>query len=170
MSETITMPKFYSNREISEILGCSPEYIRKLKSSKADELAGFWTNDNQSSETVWNEEGLHKFSELISTDKAKEFRAGKLARRTQEAIAVDRANYGDAEEVSTRTGHEVNSYEVPNNNSGRYSGITKKIGGAIATQMINDGAIEQIDNAVIEGLLNGMKIGDINIEALLGKS
>ena len=167
MIETITVPKFYSNREIAEILGCSPEYIRKLKSSKADELAGFWTNDSQSSETVWNEEGLHKFSELISTDKAKEFRAGKLARRTQEAIAVDRANYGDAEEVSPRTGHEVNSYEVPNNNSGRYSGLTDKLGGAIATQMINDGAIGEIDKSVVTHLLKGMSIGDIDVEALL---
>lgn len=111
MTETITVTKFYSNREIVEILGCSPEYIRKLKSTKSEELKDYWRNDGADNETAWSEDGLNKLAEMMSTDKAKEFRAGKLARRTQEAIAVDRANYSEVDQVPTRTGHEVNSYE-----------------------------------------------------------
>jgi hypothetical protein len=173
MPETITVTKFYSNREIAEILGCTPEYIRKLKSTKKDELAGLWRNDGGGDETVWSEDGLNKLAELISTDKAKEFRAGALARRTEQAIAVDRAelNYPNPEQNSTRTGHEVNSYEIksPVGEGGRYAGLTKRIGGAIADQMIDNGAIEEIDNAVIDGLLRGLSIGDINVKDLLSK-
>lgn len=167
MHETITVTKFYSNREIAEKLGCSPEYIRKLKSTKADELAGFWWNDG--TDTAWSEEGLNKLASMMSTPQAKEFCKNALAVRTSEAIAVDRAelNYPTPEQNSTRTGHEVNSYEVPNNNSGRYAGLTDKLGGAIAGQMIENGAIEEIDKSVVSHLLKGMNIGDIDVESLL---
>lgn len=173
MPETITVTKFYSNREIAEKLGCSPEYIRKLKSTKADELAGFWRNDGGDNETAWSEEGLHKLASMMSTPQAKEFCKNALAVRTSEVIAVDRAelNYPNPEQNSTRTGHEVNSYEVksPVGEGGRYAGLTKRIGGAIADQMIDNGAIEEIDNAVIDGLLRGLSIGDINVKDLLSK-
>jgi hypothetical protein len=171
MNETITVTKFYSNREIAEILGCSPEYIRKLKSTKSEELREFWRNDGGDNETAWSEDGLNKLADLISTDKAKEFRAGKLARRTQEAIAVDRSELyqNEIDQAPTRTGHEVNAYEIksPIGEGGRYAGLPTKIGGAIATQMISNGAIDEIDNAVIEGLLKAMSIGDINVADLL---
>jgi len=171
MHETITVTKFYSNREIAEKLGCSPEYIRKLKSTKADELAGFWRNDG--TDTAWNEDGLHKLASMMSTPQAKEFCKNALALRTSEVIAVDRAelNYPTPEQNSTRTGHEVNSYEIksPVGEGGRYAGLPKRIGGAIADQMIGNGAIEEIDNAVIDGLLRGLSIGDINVQELLRK-
>lgn len=172
-SQIITMPKFYSNREVAEILGIKPATVRQIKARKADELAGLWENNNPDGETVWTQEGLDKISEFVNTDRAKEFRAGQLARRTSDAIAVDRAelNYSEVEQDSTRTGHEVNSYEIksPVGEGGRYKGLTKRIGGAIADQMIDNGAIEEIDNAVIDGLLRGLSIGDINVKDLLRK-
>ncbi|MCA6509722.1 MAG: hypothetical protein IM596_07885 [Pseudanabaena sp. M051S1SP2A07QC] len=167
MPETITVTKFYSNREIAEILGCTPEYIRKLKSTKKDELAGLWRNDGGGDETVWSEDGLNKLAELISTDKAKEFRAGALARRTEQAIAVDRAEISyqnDIDKSSTRTGSETTAYTI---NEGRYSQLPEKLGGAIVGQMVNDGAVERIDKAVISGLLRELNIGDIELQTLL---
>ena len=164
MTETITIAKFYSNREISEILGCAPETVRQVKSRKADQLEGLWTQDG-SSETVWTQEGLEKLSELINTDKSQEYRASALTRRTQEAIAVDRAElYQNNDEVSTRTGNETADYTI---NQGRYSELPEKLGGAIATQMINDGAVNRIDAAVVNGLLRNLNIGDIDVETLL---
>ena len=170
MPETITITKFYSNREIAEILGCTPEYIRKLKSTKSEELREFWRNDAGDGETAWSEDGLNKLASMMSTPQAKEFCAGKLARRTQEAIAVDRSElYQNENEVSTRTGHEVSSYEIksPTSEGGRYAGLPTKIGGAIAAQMVSGGAINEIDNAVVEGLLKAMSMGDINVADLL---
>ncbi|MFM7886735.1 MAG: hypothetical protein ACKPCM_08615 [Pseudanabaena sp.] len=165
--EMITIPKTYSNREIAEILGCAPETVRQVKSRKADQLEGLWSQDG-SSETVWTEEGLEKLAELINTEKSQQFRASALARRTQEAIAVDRAELyqNDIENSSTRTGHETAEYTI---NKGRYSQLPEKIGGAIAGQMVNDGAIERIDKAVVSELLRSLNLGDdIDIETLLG--
>ena len=168
MTETITIAKFYSNREIAEILGCAPETVRQVKSRKADQLEGLWSQDG-TSETIWNQEGLEKLSELINTDKSQEYRASALTRRTQEAIAVDRAELyqNDIDNSPTRTGNETTAYTI---NEGRYSQLPEKLGGAIATQMINDGAVERIDKAVVKGLLSGLNVGDIDIEAFLGKS
>lgn len=175
MSEIITMPKFYSNREIAAILGCTPEYIRKLKSQKGDQLVGLWDNNNPEGETVWSEEGLEKLSELISTDKAKEFRASALARRTQEAIAVDRAelNYGDADESSPRTGHEVSSYELPNTTAsgGRYADLPERVGDAIGNTLADPEGIRRMDTQVVKSFLQAANLSDIgiDIEALLGR-
>ncbi len=165
MPETITIAKFYSNREIAEILGCAPETVRQVKSRKAEQLEGLWSQDG-SSETVWTQEGLEKLSELINTEKSQEFRSSALARRTQEAIAVDRAeiSYQNNDQVSTRTGTETAAYTI---NEGRYSQLPENIGEAIAGQMINDGALVRVDKAVVNGLLRGLNIGDIDVEALL---
>jgi len=176
MTETITMPKLYSNREIAEILGCAPETVRQVKSRKADQLEGLWSQDG-SSETVWTQEGLEKLSELINTEKSVEFRSSALARRTQEAIAINRSEtnqeiavsdnsnlYQNIDQSSTRTGTETASYTI---NQGRYSQLPERIGGAIAGQTIGDGALERVDKAVVSGLLRGLNIGDIDVEALL---
>jgi len=177
MLETITVPKTYSNKEIAEILGCSPEYVRKLKSTRKDELVNLWTESD--GETSWTEEGLNVLASMMSTNQAKEFRAGQLARRTQEAIAVSRSEtnneaiavsdgsniyQNEINNSSTRTGTETASYTI---NQGRYSQLPERIGGAIAGQMINDGALVRVDNAVVNGLLRGLNIGDIDVEALL---
>ncbi len=182
MTETITMPKFYSNREIAEILGCSPEYIRKLKSTKKDELAGLWKNDTGDNETYWTEEGLNTLASMMSTPEAKDFCKGQLARRTQEAIAISRSEINDeaiainddstlyqneVQNTSTRTGQETTAYST---SEGRYSQLPEKLGGAIAGQMVNDGAIVRIDKAVVNGLLKGLNIGDIDIESLIGQN
>lgn len=166
MSEMITMPKFYSNREVAEILGIQPATVRQIKSRKAEQLDGLWRNDNDDGETLWSQEGLDKLAEFVNTDEAKQFRAGALARRTQEAIAVDRAevSYQNNQEVSTRTGNDSAEYVV---NQGRYSQLPEKIGGAIAGQMINDGAVERIDQAVVKGLLSSLNMGDIDLSTLL---
>lgn len=179
MLETITLPKTYSNKEIAEILGCAPETVRQVKSRKADQLEGLWSQDG-TSETVWTEEGLEKLSELIKTEKSQEFRSSALARRTAEAIAVSRAetnqeaiaiNNGstlyqnEIDNSSTRTGTETAAYTIK---EGRYSQLPERIGGAIAGQMIGDGALDRVDKAVVNGLLRGLNIGDIDVEALLG--
>jgi hypothetical protein len=36
--------------------------------------------------------------------------------------------------------------------------------------MVENGAIDEIDNAVIDGLLRALDIGDINVKDLLSKS
>jgi len=175
MLETITVPKTYSNKEIAEILGCSPEYVRKLKSTRKDELVNLWTESD--GETSWTEEGLNVLASMMSTAQAKEYCAGALARRTQEAIAVSRAetnqeaiavsesnNLYQNDQSSTRTGTETAAYTI---NEGRYSQLPERIGGAIAGQMIGDGALERVDKAVVNGLLRGLNIGDIDVEALL---
>ncbi|CAN1213521.1 DNA-binding protein [Tumidithrix helvetica PCC 7403] len=170
MSEIITMPKFYSNREVAEILGCAPETVRQVKSRKAEQVAGLWDNNNPDGETCWSEAGLNKLSELINTEKAKEFRAGALARRTQEAIAADRAalEYGNGDN-SLRTSQVSGTYEVqsPTGESGRYAGLTERLGAAIAGQMIAKGAIAEIDMAVVNGLLKGLEVGDIDVDSIL---
>ncbi|MEI6430054.1 MAG: hypothetical protein WCO45_16965 [Pseudanabaena sp. ELA607] len=169
MPETITMPKFYSNHEIAEMFGCTPEYIRKLKSTKKDELAGLWKNDGGDNETYWNEEGLNKLSELISTDKAKEFRAGQLARRTQEASAVDRAELyqNEVDENSTRTGKETASYKT---GEGRYANLHTQFGVAIADRVGDEAFFEKVDEVVVSELLKKMNLGTINVETFFGKS
>lgn len=178
MSETITMPKFYSNREVAEILGLKPASIRVMKQRHSEELAGLWRNDSDDGETTWSQEGLEKLAEFSQTDEAKQFRSSALARRTQEAIAISRSEinqeaiavnddstlYQNNQNVSTRTGHETTAYSI---NEGRYSQLPEKLGGAIASSMINDGAVDRIDKAVINGLLRELNIGDIDIEALL---
>ncbi|MEA5487482.1 MULTISPECIES: hypothetical protein [Pseudanabaena] len=172
--ETITVPNFRTNREVAEMFGCTPEYIRKLKSTKADELEGLWENNNPDGETTWNEEGVEKLSELIKTDKAKEYRASALARRTQEAIAVDRSelNYGESLD-SPRTGQDINSYEVPSPTAqgGRYADLPEKMGDMISDRMIDDGAIARMDKRVATNLLKAANLSDIGIDldALLGK-
>jgi hypothetical protein len=181
MLETITMPKLYTNREVAEILGVQPATIRQVKSRRAAELTGLWRNDNDDGETVWSEEGLAKLAEFVHTDEAKQFRSSALARRTQEAIAIDRSEMIEPQSEaiintdtdydlsprtdSPRTTQESTAYKI---NEGRYSALPEKIGGAIAGQMINDGAVERIDKAVVSGLLSKLNIGDINVEALLG--
>ena len=166
MPETITVAKFYSNREVSEILGCSPEYVRKLKSKNADELAGLWRNDGGDGETAWSEEGLNKLASMMSTPEAKKFCAGALTRRTQEAIAVDRAeiSYQNDQDVSTRTGTEVNTYAVnPTAQGGRYDALPTKMGTAIGDVLVDNGAVQQMDNAVMNRLLKELSIGEINL-------
>ncbi len=39
---------------------------------------------------------------------------------------------------------------------------------AIAQTIINDGAVDRIDKAVVKGLLSELNLGDIDIESLLG--
>jgi hypothetical protein len=175
MSEIITMPKFYSNREVAEILGVQPATVRQIKSRKAEQLQGLWRNDNEDGETVWSQEGLDKLAEFVNTDEAKQFRAGALTRRTQDAIAVSRSEISyqnNIDQSSTRTGHEVSSYEVksPVAEGGRYHGLPARIGDAIASQMVDKGAIDEIDNAVVDGLLRALDMGDIDIKTLLNKS
>lgn len=169
MSEIITMTKFYSNREVAEILGLKPASIRVMKQRHADQLQGLWDNNNPDGETFWSQEGLEKLAEFSQTDEAKEFRSSALARRTQEAIAVDRAEISYQNEVqntSTRTGHETAAYTI---NHGRYSGLEENLGDAIAKQKIANGAIKRIDAAVVSHLLRELNLGDdIDIGALLG--
>ena len=173
MNEMITVSKVYSNREIAEILGCAPETVRQVKSRKGDQLEGLWSQDG-TGETTWTEEGLEKLSQLINTDKAKEYRAGALARRTQEAIAVDRAelNYAN-EQTSTRTGHEVSSYEIPNTTAsgGRYADLPERVGDMIGSTLADPEGIRRMDNQVVKSFLKAVNLSDINIdiEALLGK-
>lgn len=172
--ETITVPNFRTNKEIAEMFGCTPEYIRKLKSTRAEDLAGLWDNNNPDGETVWTEEGVEKLSQMISTDKAKEYRAGALARRTQEAIAVDRAelNYAN-EQTSTRAGHEVSSYEIPNTTAsgGRYADMPERVGDMIGSTLADPEGIRRMDTQVVKSFLKAVNLSDINIdiEALLGK-
>lgn len=180
MTETITVQKFYSNREIAEKFGCTAEYVRKLKSTRKDELAGLWTNDTGDNETCWTQEGLDKIASMMQTPQAKEYCASALARRAQEAIAITRSEtnqeaivtndsnlyQNDVDQSSTRTGRETAAYTI---NEGRYSQLPEKIGGAIATTMVNDGAIDRIDKAVVSGLLRELNLGDdIDIQTLLG--
>lgn len=181
MTETITMTRFYSNREVAEILGCKPEYVRKLKSTRKDELANLWRNDAGDNETFWTEEGLNVLASMMSTPQAKEYCAGALARRTQEAIAITRSEvsseaiatndsnlYQNSDQSSTRTGHETAAYTI---NHGRYSGLEENLGDAIAKQKIANGAVKRIDAAVVSGLLRELNLGDdIDIGALLGKN
>ncbi|MCA6524032.1 MAG: hypothetical protein IM596_19945, partial [Pseudanabaena sp. M051S1SP2A07QC] len=107
-------------------------------------------------------------------DKAKEYRAGALARRTQEAIAVDRAelNYAN-EQTSTRTGHEVSSYEIPNTTAsgGRYADMPERVGDMIGSTLADPEGIRRMDNQVVKSFLKAVNLSDINIdiEALLGK-
>lgn len=174
MSEIITMPKFYSNREVAEILGIQPATVRQIKSRKADELQGLWTNDNEDGETIWSQEGLDKIAELVNTDKAREYRAGALARRTQEAIAVDRSelNYAN-EQSSTRTGHEVSSYELPNTTAsgGRYADLPERVGDVIGKTLADQDGIRRMDAQVVKSFLQATNLSSVNIdiEALLGK-
>lgn len=171
MSEIITMPKFYSNREVAEILGLKPASIRVMKQRHQEDLSGLWNNNNPDGETVWSQEGLEKLSEIATTEEAKQFRAGALARRTQEAIAIDRAN--DQTEVANynpqtqppKTGHETAAYTI---NQGRYSQLPEKLGDAIGDGLIQEDAVNRTDRAVMKRLLSELNIGDIDIEALLG--
>lgn len=167
MLETITMPKTYTNAEVAELMGCSPEYVRKLKSTRKDELEGLWEVSDK--ETYWTEEGLNVLASMMSTSQAKSFCAGALARRTQETIAVDRAEISYQNEVqntSTRTGHETAAYTIKD---GRYSQLEENLGGAIARQKIANGAVERIDRAVVNGLLSALNMGDdINLDSLFG--
>ena len=178
MLETITLPKTYSNKEIAEILGCAPETVRQVKSRKADQLEGLWSQDG-TSETVWTQEGLEKLSELINTEKSVQYRSSALARRTQEAIAVSRSEtnqeaiavsedpilyQNNIDNSSTRTGHETAAYTI---NQGRYSQLEENLGGAIADQKIANGAVDRIDRAVVKGLLSALNMGDIDVESLL---
>ncbi len=175
ITETITVVKFYSNREVAEVLGCTPEYIRKLKSTKKDELEGFWRNDSPDGETAWSEDGLNKLSELVKTDKAKDFRAGQLARGTQEAIAVDRSalNYPNESQSSTRTGQDINSYEVPSPTAsgGRYADLPERVGDAIGNTLADRDGIRRMDTQVVKSFLQAANLSDIgiDIEALLGR-
>ncbi len=182
MLETITMPKLYTNEDVAKILGVESATVRQVKSRKIIELDGLWQTDaSDAKKTYWTEEGLAKLSEFIHTDASKEFRAGALARRTQEAIAIDRAEITEPQSEaiavntnqydlsprtdSPKTGQEPTAYKI---NEGRYSQLPEKIGGAIAGQMINDGAIDRIDKAVVNNLLSNLNIGDIDIQTLLG--
>lgn len=175
MSEIITMPKFYSNREVAEILGIQPATVRQIKSRKADELQGLWTNDNEDGETIWSQEGLDKIAELVNTDKTKEYRAGALARRTQKAIAVDRSelNYSHDSQSSTRTGHEVSSYELPDTTAsgGRYADLPEQVGDAIGTTLADSDGIHRMDVQVVKSFLRRANLSDVNIDiaALLGR-
>jgi hypothetical protein len=173
MLETITMPKLYTNEDVAKILGVESATIRQVKSRKVIELDGMWQSDRDDLKktTYWTEEGLAKLSEFIQTAEAKQFRSSALARRTAEAIAVDRSEqvneiqYDDHVESSPRTSQQNTAYKT---NEGRYSHLPEKIGGAIASQLIDDGAKERIDKAVVSGLLRELNIGDIDIEKLLG--
>jgi hypothetical protein len=180
MLETITVPKTYSNKEVAQILGCSEDYVRQLKNRNEEVLIDLWRKDG--TKTEWSQEGLDKLAELASTLEAKEYCRTALARRTQEAIAITRSEINDetiainqdstlyqneVQNTSTRTGHETTGYSTKD---GRYSQLPEKLGGAIAGQMINDGAVDRIDKAVVNGLLRGLNIGDIDIESLIGQS
>jgi hypothetical protein len=166
--ETITVPNFRTNREVAEMFGCTPEYIRKLKSTKADELEGLWENNNPDGETTWTEEGVEKLSELIKTDKAKEFRASALARRTQEAIAVDRSelNHPNESHSSPRTDQEVSAYEIPSPTAqgGRYSDLPERMGTAIGNRILDDDGLKRMDKAAAMTLLKAANLGNIGID------
>lgn len=171
MLETITMPKLYTNDDVAKILGVESATIRQIKSRKVIELDGMWQIDQHDLKktTYWTEEGLAKLSEFIQTNEAKQFRAGALARRTADAIAVNRNEQVnelkyDHIESSPRTTQENTAYKT---NEGRYFQLPEKIGGAIADQMINDGALDRMDKAVVSKLLSQLNVGDIDVEALL---
>lgn len=173
MLETITVPKLYTNEDVAKILGVESATIRQVKSRKIVELDGLWQTDaSDVKKTYWTEEGLAKLSEFIQTNEAKQFRAGALARRTADAIAVNRneqvneIQYDDHVESSPRTSQENVAYKT---NEGRYAQLPEQIGGAIASQLIDDGAKERIDKAVVSSLLRELSIGDIDIQALLSK-
>lgn len=136
-----------------------------------------WRKDGN--KTEWSQEGLDKLASFANTLEAKEYCRSALARRTQEAITISRAeanqeaiaidnselNYQEPNQNSTRTGNETAAYTIK---EGRYSQLPEKLGGAIAGRMIEDGALKRIDNAVVNGLLSGLNIGDIDIQTLLG--
>lgn len=179
MLETITVPKTYSNKEIAQILGCSEDYVRQLKNRNEEALIDLWRKDG--TKTEWSQEGLDKLAELASTLEAKEYCRTALTRRTAEAIAITRSEINEEaisinddqstlyqneiNDSSTRTGAETAAYTIQ---EGRYSQLPERIGGAIAGQMIGDGALDRVDKAVVNGLLRGLNIGDIDVEALLG--
>ncbi|TYQ29193.1 hypothetical protein PseudUWO311_03425 [Pseudanabaena sp. UWO311] len=165
--ETITVPNFRTNREVAEMFGCTPEYIRKLKSTKADELEGLWENNNPDGETTWTEEGVEKLSELIKTDKAKEFRASALTRRTQEAIAVDRAELNHpSSQDSPRTDQEVSAYEIPSPTAqgGRYADLPEKMGQAIGNRILDNDGLKRMDKAAAMTLLKAANLDNIGID------
>lgn len=172
MLETITVPKLYTNEDVAKILGVESATIRQVKSRRIVELDGLWQTDaSDVRKTYWTEEGLAKLSEFIQTAEAKQFRSTALTRRTQDAIAVNRneqmneLKYDDHVESSPRTTQENTAYKT---NEGRYSQLPEQIGGAIADQMINDGALDRMDKAVVSKLLSQLNVGDIDVEALLG--
>ena len=176
MLETITMPKLYTNDDVAKILGVESATIRQVKSRKTDELDGLWQTDaSDAKKTFWTEEGLAKLSELIQTDEAKQFRSTALARRTQEAIAVDHAelNYPESQEISPRTGQEVSSYELPNTTAsgGRYADLPENIGDLVGTTLASQDGIRRMDTQVVKSFLKAANLSDIgiDIEALLGK-
>ncbi|WP_434683996.1 hypothetical protein [Pseudanabaena minima] len=173
MSEMVTMsvPKTYSNKEIASILGCSEEYVRQLKNRNEEALIGLWGKDG--TKTEWTQEGLDKLAELANTLEAKEYRASALARRTAEAIAVDRAelNCPDSQD-SPRTGQEVSAYEIPSPTAkgGRYADLPEKVGTAIGNRILDNDGLKRMDKAAAMTLLKAANLGDIgiDIDALLG--
>jgi hypothetical protein len=173
MLETITVPKTYSNKEVAQILGCSEDYVRQLKNRNEEDLIDLWRKDG--TKTEWSQEGLDKLAELASTLEAKEYCRTALARRTQEAIAVDRSelNYSSETQSSTRTGHEVSSYELPSPTAsgGRYANVPEQVGDAIGTALASPDGIRRMDTQVIKSFLQAVNLSDVNIdiETLLGK-
>ena len=167
MLETITVPKTYSNKEVAQILGCSEDYVRQLKNRNEEDLIDLWRKDG--TKTEWSQEGLDKLAELASTLEAKEYCRTALARRTQEAIAVDRAELyqNEVDENSTRTGKETASYKT---GEGRYANLHTQFGVAIADRVGDEAFFEKVDEVVVSELLKKMNLGTINVETFFGKS
>jgi len=173
MLETISVSKSYSNSEIAKILGCKEEYVRQLKARNEEALEGLWSKDGN--KTEWTQEGLDKLAELAQTLEAKAYRDSALARRTQEAIAVDHAdlNYSDGQESSPRTGQEVSSYELPSTTAsgGRYADLPETLGDMVGTTLASQDGVRRMDTQVVKSFLKAANLSDIgiDIEALLGK-
>lgn len=183
MTETITMPKLYTNREVADLMGCTPEYVRKLKSTRKNELDGLWEVSETDKETYWTEEGLQVLAGMMSTSQAKSFCAGQLARRTQEAIAITRSEVNDEaiainedstlyqndiNQSPTRTGQETPIYSI---NNGRYSRMPEQLADALSDRMVTDeDAVGRMDRRVAMNLLKAANLSEtgIDLNALFG--
>jgi hypothetical protein len=82
-------------------------------------------------------------------------------------------NYSEVEQSSTKTGHEVSSYDLPNPTAsgGRYADLPERVGEMNGSTLVDPQGIRRMDTQVVKSFLKAVNLSDVNIdiEALLGK-
>ena len=141
--------RFYSNAEIAGLFNVDAGYIRKIKGQQEEALRGLWKVENNT--TVWSQQGLEKLATFVKTAEAQKF-LGQITVAKVEQRQIERSQPQPHLQTTPTT-----STTATNTIATRYSSAPQMIGEGIATQMINNGAIAEIDRAVFETLLAGLE-------------
>ncbi len=129
------------------MFGVDSGYIRKIKAQQEEALKGLWKTEGNM--TTWSQQGVEKLATFIKTPEAQKYLSSIVVTDVDQ---IERSHQQQAQQQQEVRTNSTNAIAT------RYGSAPQMIGHGIAAQMINNGAIEEIDRTVFETLLAGLKV------------